>query len=253
MSTERKSMKTSNFIIPIFICLLCPAAILAQDFGDAVQTDMAERDYAKAFESAKRDARRGDPKAQGDLGLLYEKGLGTTQDDKMAAYWLVKAAQKGDAESENNLGYLYFNGHGVIQDYAQALKWFQKAADQGLASAQSNLGLIYGAGLGVPKDYSKALEFFQKSADQDDLDAQVNLGMMYSLAEGTSQNNITAYLWFYRALQHTFTDEDKKNEVRDDIQWMEKHMSNEDVATAKTKAMHWRPNGTQTDLSSHQP
>ncbi len=240
-------MKTLVFIT--FLIFL-PFPLFAQEFNDAVETAIGEKDYSKAFESARINAQRGDPKAQGELGLLYEKGLGTTPDDKKAAYWLAEAAEKGDAGSQNNLGFLYFNGHGVTQDYAQALKWFQKAADQGLASAESNLGLIYGAGLGLPKDYPKALAWFKKAADQDDLDAQVNLGMMYSLGEGTAQDYKTSYFWFYRALQHAFTDEDKKNEVRDDIQWMEKHMSNEDVAQTKTKAMHWRPAGIQTESST---
>jgi hypothetical protein len=234
----------------IFILSSFPLALQAQEFEDAVQTAVGEKDYSKAFESARINAQRGDPKAQGELGLLYEKGLGTTQDEKKAVYWLSEAAQKGDADSQNNLGYLYFNGHGVAQDYAQALKWFQKAADQGLASAQSNLGLIYGAGLGLSKDYPKALECFKKAADQDDLDAQVNLGMMYSLGEGTAQDYKTSYFWFYRALQHGFTDEDKKNEVRDDIQWMEKHMSNEDIAQTRTKAIHWRSTRIQTESST---
>jgi hypothetical protein len=237
--------------LPVLMGFLFPSPVLlAQDFGDAVQTDMAEKDYAGAFESARIKAQRGDPKAQGELGLLFEKGLGTPQDDKKAAYWLTKAARKGDADSENNLGFLFFNGHGVIQDYGQALTWFQKAADQGLASAQSNLGLMYGAGLGVTKDYSKALGFYRQAADQDDLDSQVNLGMMYSLGEGAPQDYIAAYFWFYRALQHSFTDEDKKNEVRDDIQWMEKHMSNEDIAKAKTQAMRWKPAGVRLDAGS---
>ena len=241
------------FLIFIFVFLFISFTLHAQEFNDAVETAVGQKDYSKVFESARINAQRGNPKAQGELGLLYEKGLGTTQDDKKAAYWLTEAAQKGDADSENNLGYLYFNGHGVTQDYAQALKWFQKAAEQGLASAQSNLGLIYGAGLGLPKDYSKAFGFFQKAADQDDLDAQVNLGMMYSLGEGATKDYSGAYFWFYRALQHSFTDEDKKNEVRDDIQWMEKHMSNEDIAEAKIKAMHWRPTGTETQTEDSTP
>jgi len=239
-------MKLSILLISF---LFFTRTLQAQDFGDAAQTDITRKDYTRAFESTKIDAQRGDPKAQGELGLMYEKGLGTDPDDKNAAYWLTKAAKKGDVNSENNLGFLYFNGHGVTQDYTQSLQWFQKAADQGLASAQANLGLMYGAGLGVSKDYSKALEFFKKAADQDDLDAQVNLGMMYSLGEGTSQDNKTAYFWFYRALQHVFEDGDKKNEVRDDIQWLEKHMNNEDVAQAKTKAMHWRSAGNPTETT----
>lgn len=239
-----------HFMILAFMSfLLFPSLLSAQDFGDAVQTAIAEKDYTKAFESAQTDAQRGNAKAQGDLGLMYEKGLGIDQDDKKAVYWLTKAARKGDADSENNLGFMFFQGKGVIQDYAQALQWFQKAADQGLASAQSNLGLLYGAGLGVPKDYVKALSFYQKAADQDDLDSQVNLGMMYSLGEGTAQNYGMSYFWFYRALQHAFTDQDKKDEIRDDIQWLEKHMNEKEVGTAKTRALHWRPVSTEMETN----
>jgi TPR repeat protein len=245
-------MKLPILLISLFVFSLSES-LRAQDFGDAAQTDTSQRNSTRTFESTKIDAQRGDPQAQGNLGLMYEKGMGTDPDDKSAAYWLTKAAQKGDVNGENNLGFLYFNGHGVKQDYAQALQWFQKAADQGLASAQANLGLMYGAGLGLPKDFLKALTFFKKAADQDDLDAQVNLGMMYSLGEGTTQDYKTSYFWFYRALQHIFADKDKKNEVRDDIQWLEKHMNNEDVAQAKTKAMHWRPDENQTETTPITP
>jgi TPR repeat protein len=215
--------------------------IFAQEYGDAVQTESDSKNDIKTFETAKIDAQRGDPQAQGDLGLLYEKGLGTPVDDKQAVYWLTKAAKKGDVNSENNLGFMYFNGHGVAQDYAEAMRWFQKASDQGLASAQSNLGLMYGAGLGVPKDFAKALNFYKKAADQNDLDAQINLGMMYSLGEGAPQDYKTSYFWFYLSLQHSFAGEDEKNEVRDDIQWLEKHMKNEEIDQARLKAIHWRP------------
>ncbi len=222
----------------------------AQDLGDPIQNAMESNNYTQAFLTAKSEAERGDAKAQGDLGLMYEKGLGTDVDPKKAAYWLARGAHRGDASAENNLGALFFHGEAVIQDYAQARQWFEKAADQGLASAQCNLGLIYGAGLGVPKDYAKALSYYQKAADQDDVDAQVNLGMMISLGEGTEQDYKTAYFWFYRALQHPFTDEDKKNEVRDDIQWLEKHMDPKDVETARNKAMRLKPVNPQPSRDS---
>src|SRR5271154_541822 len=108
-----------NFIYVTLFLLIFPPFLTAQEFSDAVQTNLEQKDYTHAFEAARRDAQRGNPKAMGDLGLMYEKGLGTAPDDKKAASWLTQAALKGDADSENNLGYLYFNGHGVAQDYAQ--------------------------------------------------------------------------------------------------------------------------------------
>jgi len=116
-----------------------------------------------------------------------------------------------------------------------------EAADQGLASAQGNLGLMYGEGLGLPQDYAKAFAYFEKAAEQDDLEAQVNLGMMYQLGEGATPNNVEAYKWFYLALQHVITEDEKKTEIRDDIQWLEKRMKNEDIDLARKKASSWNP------------
>ena len=58
----------------IFVFSSSPLVLQAQEFEDAVQTAVGEKDYSKAFESARINAQRGDPKAQGELGLLYEKG-----------------------------------------------------------------------------------------------------------------------------------------------------------------------------------
>ncbi len=47
------------------------------------------------------------------------------------------------AFAQNNLGGMYAKGRGVTQDDAQAVRWFRKAADQSDALAQNNLGLMY--------------------------------------------------------------------------------------------------------------
>jgi TPR repeat protein len=237
---RRIALKLHSFFFIFYALGACPP-LFAQEFDDPSQTSLEAKDYNKVFHQTKIDAERGDPKAAGNLGLLYQKGLGTPANNELALQWLTRAAKKGDASAQNNLGFLYFKGLGVKPNYAQALKWFQKAADQDLASAETNLGLMYGEGLGVSRDYAKAFAYFKKAAEQDDLDAQVNLGMMYSLGEGTSQNDVEAYKWFYLALQHAIPEDEKRTEIRDDIQWLEKHMKNEDIDLARQEASAWKP------------
>src|SRR5258708_4615245 len=120
-SNKIMTFKFSLFLIPLFY-LGIYSPIFAQEFDDPLQPAIDTKDYSKAFRLTKADAERGDPKAAGNLGLMYEKGLGTPADSKLAVQWLTKAAKKGDAGAQNNLCFLYFNGITVKQDYAQALQ-----------------------------------------------------------------------------------------------------------------------------------
>ena len=45
---------------------------------------------------------------------------------------LREHAAKGEASAQFNLGLMYAKGQGVTQDYAEAVRWYRKAADQGL-------------------------------------------------------------------------------------------------------------------------
>ena len=60
-----------------------------------------------------------------------------------AVYWYTKSAEQGNVYAQYNLGNLYLRGHGVTQNDELAFKWFTKAAEQGDAPAQYNLGHMY--------------------------------------------------------------------------------------------------------------
>ena len=64
---------------------------------------------------------------------------------------LTPAAMRGNARAQGQLGFMYENGFGVPQNYAAAADLYQNAAAQGDAFAQSRLGLSYDKGHGVPK------------------------------------------------------------------------------------------------------
>ena len=106
-----------------------------------------------------------------------------------------KDAESGDAEAQNNLGVMYNKGLGVSEDYAEAVKWYRLAADQGYADAQCNLGVMYDNGQGVPQDYAEAVKWYRLAADQGDAGAQSNLGVMYSDGQGVPQDDEDAERW----------------------------------------------------------
>ncbi len=118
------------------------------------------------FEDTLKKAVQGDAEAQNNLGFMYEKGQGVSQDYKQAVEWYTKAAEQGNAWAQYNLGVKYNNGQGVAQDYKQAVYWWTKAADQGYASAQYNLGVMYGEGKGVPQNYKLAYVWSSLAAAQ---------------------------------------------------------------------------------------
>jgi TPR repeat protein len=73
------------------------------------------------------------------LGLLYERGIGVSQNYTEALKRYRLAADQGDAAAQNNLGRLYERGKGVQQSYMEALKWYRLAAAQGDKDAQKKL------------------------------------------------------------------------------------------------------------------
>lgn len=68
-----------------------------------------------------------------------EKGLAAAQSGDFATAlkeWRPLAEQ-GNLTAQNNLGLMYERGQGVTQDLAEAVNWYRKAARQGYAGAQS--------------------------------------------------------------------------------------------------------------------
>ena len=75
----------------------------------------------------------------------------------------LQAAERGDAQAQFNLGAMYAKGRGVSQDYAEAVRWFRQSAEQGDAQAQFSLGAMYAEGRGVRQDRALAQEWFGKA------------------------------------------------------------------------------------------
>ena len=59
------------------------------------------------------------------------------------------AAEQGIAKAQYNLGVIYERGRGVQQSQKVAFEWYEKAAEQSFANAQYNLGVMYTNGRGT--------------------------------------------------------------------------------------------------------
>jgi TPR repeat protein len=56
---------------------------------------------------------------------------------------MLRQAESRDAEAQQALGVMYENGIGVSENDQEAVKWSRLAAEQGLAGAQAVLGIMY--------------------------------------------------------------------------------------------------------------
>lgn len=89
-------------------------------------------DYVRAARELTPLALRGNPKALGLLGFLYENGFGEPQAYNAAADFYAQGAVQGNPFAQAMLGLLYDKGHGVPQDFILAYKWLN------LATAHTN-------------------------------------------------------------------------------------------------------------------
>ena len=176
-------LQFSVALVLSIVCLVVPAWA---DFQAGMDANNRE-DYATALREWRPLAEKGDALAQYNLGVLYRKGRGVTQDDVQAREWYDKAAVQGQAKAQFNLGTLYFNGEGVPKDYKQALRWFRLAADQGEALAQTKIAIMYEEGQGVPKDIVQAYKWYSLAITSGDKPATL---LRNSLADHMTQAQI---------------------------------------------------------------
>jgi TPR repeat protein len=121
------SNRSTAALVAFVLALSLAAPVAAGPLEDA-KAAYGHGDYAHALRLWRPLADQGNATAQYNLGLLYERGLGVTQDFAEAGLWFRKAADQGFAKAQFALGNMYTLGLGVPQDSVHALKWFNLAA-----------------------------------------------------------------------------------------------------------------------------
>jgi len=91
---------------------------------------------------AKKAAERGDVRAQFDLGLMYAKGEGVVQNERLAFKYFHKAARQNHLEAKFYMGLSFAQGRGVRKQTQLARYWFKLAAKAGHPKAMAYLASI---------------------------------------------------------------------------------------------------------------
>jgi TPR repeat protein len=121
------------------------------------------RDMGKAYELLERAAKLDNPAAQYDLAALYrgepdsiavldQAERGVKKDERMAAYWLGKAAESGMTNAELEFGIALYLGKGVEPNEALAFTMIRRAAEKGNPIAQNRLAHAFAGGRGTKVD-----------------------------------------------------------------------------------------------------
>jgi TPR repeat protein len=150
------------------------------------------QDYQKAGQYYQIATKERDNLRMLTAGEMYCKGLGVAINHVTAAnlFKAVKKDSQAFGKAQYNLGVLYQNGLGVTQDYLTATKYYQLAADSGYDPARLALGSMYLEGIGVAKDEAAAAQLFRlvETRSQEFTQAQYNLGAMYQKGRGVPRN-----------------------------------------------------------------
>jgi len=174
------------------------------------QTDTVALPPSMKVKDIEALAKKGDARAQHDLGALYARGDRVPQDYSKAFYWFREAALQGVASAQYNLGVLYDRGLGVEKNPLEALLWYLSAAEQGHVAAQYNVGTAYSDGKGVPKNYTEARKWLTKAAEQGLAQASYSLGVINELGLGANADPIEAYAWYKLASRGGESDAEKR-------------------------------------------
>ena len=111
----RKILVTAFFVI-----LAVPLS--AQDFDRGVAA-YKRGDYVAAMKEWRPLAEQGNEIAQYALGVMYDLGVGASQDLKTTVQWYKLSAEQGYALAQYNLGIMYELGAGVSKNSKEAVKW----------------------------------------------------------------------------------------------------------------------------------
>ena len=101
-------MQAMRLVLAAFLLILIARPSLAE--FTAAEAALRRGEHAMAYEHCKAEAEKGDPECQNLLGILFQKGLGVTEDLKEAIRLFTAAAGKKLAAAQVNLGLVYLNG-----------------------------------------------------------------------------------------------------------------------------------------------
>jgi len=149
---------------------------------------------AVLFRQLSELAEKGNARAQYNLGMMLNNGIGTTKNTSLALQWFEKSAQAGDPLAAYKAG-CYYGGQfrdAVAVDSEKSLQYKLVAAEAGYSLAQHDVANAYGQ----RNQFSKAIKWWESAAKQGYPMSLYNLSVTYKDGKYVPKDNVRAYAYF---------------------------------------------------------
>ena len=192
-------------------------------------------------------AELGNAESQYNLGVCYQFGYGTDQNDSIATSWYLKSAVQGWTDGEYKMSYAYIKGTGIEKNEKKAFDYTLKCATKKDVECIFNLISCYTDGIGTEKDSVKVLEWaieLAKMETSENLNvsgkitsARLNLAQMFMNGKGVNKDIVKSYTWFiiYNESKSDFSVRVQEQQIAL-IKKLEEQLSHEQKANAKNEA-----------------
>lgn len=161
------------------------------------------QDYDEAMKWYKKAEANGSREATALISTLYHYGQGVPVNLTEALNMYHKAGDCGAAL--NGKGLLYQNGLGVTQNYDTAMSYFEQATQFEYGDAFNSMGDVYRYGYDKVVDLDTAFLYYTKSAECTEHTSnkgQFNLGLMYLNGLGIEVNQNLALFWLRKSAKY---------------------------------------------------
>ena len=130
-------MKMKKYLL--LLILLSSNILFASSAYQKGREALQSEKYFEALRYFYVSARHHNPNAYTELGLMYERGIGTEANPITAFYWYQKAAKRNHPTGQYYLAKLYEDGKGTTKNSKEAYSWYKRAAHNGSKDAQLKL------------------------------------------------------------------------------------------------------------------
>lgn len=168
--------------------------VLNGEYGTSYDSDTA-------ISYIKQAAEKGMTEAKIILATLFMKGQSISEDNKEMIQHLSIMAIKGDQQAQYKLATLLRGFSLPIYDRV-AFYWLEKAAGSNRLDIQFELAQFYEEGIGVAVNFNKAFALYQSVALKGHQPAFLALARLFYRGWGVDANQQQAEFWLRKAMQH---------------------------------------------------
>jgi TPR repeat protein len=167
--------------------------------------DPSSHEYQNSLLMCACVSEHGDTEVQFQVGFAYEH-IDSEPNYDEAHKWYSMAAERSHGEAIYHLGLLYEEGLGVSQDYQKVNELYERANQQNSDDALYRLGTLYHHGKGIEADLKKAVDYYKRAAEQGNPKYQCELGRLYEDGKLVEKNLLETLKWYTKAYLQGYDD-----------------------------------------------